>query len=164
MINYIETPSAVLNPRWSGRNQHISTFIPPQSSVLDLGCGAKDLLKYITPTKYAGVDYYTNTYADYTVDFNGEFEIPKFEWDYIVCSGLLEYLVNVDAFFNKIKNESKFIIVTYWANAKAGINNPFVIDPIDNFTNLFKSHFDIINQSVWSNHYIYIGHNQCPER
>lgn len=160
MANYIETPAEVLNPRWSGRNKKVSTFIEDNSSVLDLGCGAKDLLKYIKPIKYIGIDYYTNDYADIKLDFNDNFNLPGGPWDYIVCSGLLEYLKDADNFLNNIKNKSKTVIITYWHNAKGSIDNPNIIYPIDNFTILFKSHFNVIKIDRWDNHNIYIGFNK----
>lgn len=160
MSKYVETPSPILNPRWTGRNQTISKHIAPNSSVLDLGCGAKDLLNYATPAKYIGIDYYTNEYADIKADFNTDFELPEFDWDYIVCSGLIEYLSNVDRFLSLLEHKSKYVIITFWSGAKDGISNPNVIKTVKDFDSLFCKHFQVESICKWSQHHIYVGINR----
>ena len=125
--------------------------------MLDLGCGAKDLLKYITPKKYVGIDYYTNEYADIKIDFNSDFELPDSAWDYIVCSGLVEYLSDLDHFFSCISFKAKKVIVTFWTGAKAGIDNPNCVETLDEFDRLFQKYFKVIKVDKWDQHYIYLG-------
>ena len=56
------------NPHWEHRNRIISEIMLPNKTVIDLGCGAKNLLKFYTPTKYLGVDGIPS--ADLTLDLN----------------------------------------------------------------------------------------------
>ena len=150
-MNYIPTPAPIVNPGWTVRNQEISKFILPNTKVLDLGCGSKDLLRYISPSKYHGIDY-NSKFADSTVNFNENFSIPD-SWDYIVCSGVLEYLNNLKDFFSKISNHSEYYIFTYWTVAKRGINNPSALELYE-FNNILKNHFIVINEGHWNDHII----------
>lgn len=160
MSKYVETPATVVNPGWTGRNEAISKNIAKNVAVLDLGCGAKDLLKYISPSRYTGIDYLTNEYADIKLDFNTEFDLPGSDWDYIICSGLIEYLADVNHFFSRIKGHSKYVIVTFWIGAKDGINNPTVLKSVEEFSAVFEKHFEILKTERWAGHHIYVGLNQ----
>lgn len=142
------------DPAWSFRNKFISSLIPPNCSVLDLGCGTKDLLKYIAPSKYLGVDYYSE-YADLKINFNEKFEIPPGHWNYIVCSGLLEYLDNLDIFFSTIKDSADNYIVTYWKSYKE-IKNPNKVNSINSFAETIEQHFQITNHQYHFKHHIYL--------
>lgn len=152
-MTYIPTPAPVVNPGWTDRNREISKFILPNTKVLDLGCGSKDLLKYISPIKYYGIDY-NSEFADATMNFNENFSIPD-SWDYIVCSGVLEYLNNLEDFFSKISNHSEYYIFTYWSVATRGINNPLALQ-LPEFDNILKNHFVTINEGKWNDHAIRI--------
>lgn len=159
MKNYIPTKKLETiiknkknNVPWSGRNLKISSFIDDNSLVLDLGCGNKDLLKYIKPKKYIGIDL--NDFSDFKINFNEKFVLPALETrDYIVCSGLLEYLYDLDYFFNAIKDKSKIYIFTFWKKHKS-IENPFAIEV--RFRDKLEKYFTIEKIDNWTSHQIFI--------
>jgi hypothetical protein len=154
-MNYVETPRSTLDPPWSERNKVIGSYIDMNTNVLDLGCGHKDLLKYIKPKKYIGIDF--NDQADIKINFNLEFSLPRDEWNFIVCSGLLEYLNDVPAFINKIKKTSNKYIITYWSkNEQLRKPNGLEKFSVSDFLDLINQHFIIIEKNSWNNHQILI--------
>jgi hypothetical protein len=99
------------NPHWEYRNKIIAEMMTTNKRVLDLGCGAKNLLKFYTPSVYLGVDGIPS--ADLVVDLNSDFTIPG-NWDYAVNSGILEFVVRPDLYLEKIKNLSSEYIFSWW--------------------------------------------------
>lgn len=158
-MSYIPTYAATENPGWTGRNKKIAGFIKEHSNVLDLGCGSKDLLQYINaPKKYTGIDY-NNPVADLSINFNESFTIPKFNWTYIVCSGLIEYLYDIDKFFKTIQNNSEVYIITLWKkfNASWSIDNPYTKElSVLDVENKITNNFTIVKRSSYKKHNIYI--------
>ena len=125
MTQFYSTVGPTLNPTWTKRNKKIGSYIPNRSKVLDLGCGSKDLLEYINPKEYIGVDY-QQPIADLNINLNDTFECPrpnKGKWSHIVCSGVLEYLIDIDLFFKTIKGNSKCYIFTTWLDAQISTTN-----------------------------------------
>ena len=80
------------NPHWEDRNKIIADMMLPNKKVIDLGCGAKNLLKFYNAKKYLGVDGIPS--ADLVVDLDGNFELPD-GWDYAVNSGILEFVLRM---------------------------------------------------------------------
>lgn len=155
MSNYIKTPSSVVNPKWTKRNQIIGKLIQDNKTVLDLGCGGKDLLNYIKPSKYHGIDY-NDDLADSYADFNKPFEIND-TWDYIVCSGVLEYLEDVDTIIQSIQNKADTYIVTYWTRAQN--NNSFHNSnalSISQFIQTISKTFNIKQTDTWTDQIIFV--------
>lgn len=156
MTNYIPTLGPTLNPRWSGRNKKISKFIKNDSTVLDLGCGSKDLLRYISPKQYTGIDY-NQPLADIEINFNSEFTLPDGMWDYIITSGLLEYLFDIDDFFSRIKKKSSNYIFTFWkeAHLAVSIKNP-KLHSVDQVISIINNSFSVIKTDEYNKHIIFI--------
>lgn len=154
MGKYIKTPSKLKNPGWTKRNIKISKHITDNSNVLDLGCGSKDLLRYIKPVEYVGIDY-IDTHADIICDFNKPFEIPVNNWDFIVMSGVIEYLHDLDMFFNTIKNNSDKYIITIWKNYEL-LNNPNKLNSINDYIELIENYFYIVEEDYWKLNRIFI--------
>ena len=155
---YIPTPGPTLNPKWTRRNRFIAGMIPEQMSILDLGCGSKDLLRYIkSPKKYLGVDY-NQPLADLSINFNNKFSLPIDSWDYIICSGLLEYLLNVDNFFKQITRHSQSYIFTFYKpyNNRQRLNNPNTIKSVADFEKILNANFQIIQIEELTNHFVYV--------
>lgn len=111
-------------PVWTERNLWIQEFIPSDKSVIDWGCGDKDILRYISPLKYLGID--KSELADIQADFN--LHIPDIEERYQIglVLGVLEYLDNPIAFLRSIKpTADQFLILCFvnhrlkpeWTNA-----------------------------------------------
>lgn len=153
---FVPTPSSTLNPSWTNRNKVIGSNINNNSSVLDLGCGHKDLLNYITPKTYLGLDF--NDIADIVVNFNEDFDLPEGDWDYIVCSGLLEYLVNVPRFIEKIKGRSKTYILSYWSKNNQ-LREPANLPKfsVEDFIQETKNNFEVVSNLEWKGHLIIIA-------
>lgn len=155
---YIPTPGPTLNPKWTRRNRFIATMIPEQMSILDLGCGSKDLLRYIkSPKKYLGVDY-NQPLADLSINFNNKFSLPTDSWDYIICSGLLEYLLDVDNFFKQITHNSQSYIFTFYKpySNRQRLKNPNTIKSVADFEKILNANFQIVQIEELTNHFVYM--------
>jgi SAM-dependent methyltransferase len=155
---YIPTPSTTLNPKWTGRNISIASMIPEQMSILDLGCGSKDLLRYIkSPKKYLGVDY-NQPLADLSINFNDTFSLPTDNWDYVTCSGLLEYLLNVDNFFKQITHLSQSYIFTFYKSdsSRQRLKNPNTIKSVADFEKILNANFQIVRIKDIKTHFVYV--------
>jgi len=105
------------NPPWEYRNRIISEMMLPNKTVIDLGCGSKNLLKFYTPIKYLGVDGIPS--ADLTIDLNANFTLPT-GWDYAVNSGILEFVIRPDLYLEKIKSISNEYFFSWWRGAGWG--------------------------------------------
>lgn len=100
-----------VSPHWEDRNKIISSMMDPNKSVIDLGCGAKNLLKFYTPSRYLGVDGIPS--ADLTLDLDSNFVLPV-GWDYAVNSGILEFVIRPDLYLEKIKSISNEYFFSWW--------------------------------------------------
>jgi hypothetical protein len=105
------------NPHWEDRNKIIASMMLPNKKVIDLGCGAKNLLKFYKPSEYLGVDGISS--SDMVVDLNSNFLLPA-GWDYAVNSGILEFVVRPDLYLEKIKNISQEYIFSWWRGSGWG--------------------------------------------
>jgi hypothetical protein len=106
------------NPHWSRRNKLIAEeLLEPNKTVLDLACGAKDLLKYYTPRDYLGVDIVET--ADLIIDLDKDFQLPS-GWDYVVNSGILEYVDDVDCYLKKIQDLGNEYVFSWWQGVGYG--------------------------------------------
>lgn len=136
----------LINPSWTSRNKLISSLIPANQSVLDLGCGAKDLLNYYTPTKYLGVDCVDT--ADIKCDLDKELDLPT-GWDYVVNSGILEYLDDIPSYLKKVsKFGSTYIFTWHPTKAKWSPNKPAITH--DEFKELVSTMYNIIETTTWT--------------
>lgn len=82
-------------------------------SLMDLGCGLQKARKYI-PKKmhYVPVDIYNHCPTTFICDFNkGEF--PDRNVDVILCSGVIEYIYDVDSFVRNITSRSEVVVGSY---------------------------------------------------
>ena len=105
-------------PSWTKRNELIGSLIPDNVSVLDIGCGNGDLKRFIPPNvKYCGLDC-VGIPCDHKIilDFNMtnvyDLSLP-IKYDYIICSGVLEYIQNPNTFIRFISQNGKNIILSY---------------------------------------------------
>lgn len=123
------------NPHWQYRNKMIAEMLKPNSSVLDLGCGAKNLLKFYKPSKYLGVDGVVT--ADLVIDLNSNFQLPG-GWDYAVNSGILEFVIRPDLYLEKIKGLSNEYFFSWWRGSGWGRL------PFDEIENLISKNYSIV--------------------
>jgi 2-polyprenyl-3-methyl-5-hydroxy-6-metoxy-1,4-benzoquinol methylase len=91
-------------PSWDERNKIIAGFIPAGSSVLDIGCGAQTLKQHLPPgCKYQPCDIIKSSPEVIFCDLNGGiYPETRERFDYVVCSGVFEYVRRPQEFLNKI--------------------------------------------------------------
>jgi len=102
-------------PSWDERNKRIGSFIPEGSSVLDLGSGAMTLRQHLKPgCSYQPCDVVQSAPEVIHCDFNAAIypKLPK-TYDYVVCSGILEYMRDEIDFLSRIQTYGKTIILSY---------------------------------------------------
>ncbi len=103
---------------WPRRYREIVKQIHPGSSILDIGCGTMEL-KNIIPEgcKYVGLDYIKRDKNTVVCDLNDSkkdlIAITK-QFDYSVCSGVLEYIIDADRFVKWISGFSRNVILSYY--------------------------------------------------
>ena len=106
---------------WKECNQCVASFISPGSSVIDLGCGAQSLKKYLRDCEYIPCDIIKRTEDTLYCDFNADI-YPEFNklYDFLVCSEVLEYVLDMNIFLDYISKMAKNLILTYDAVKKRG--------------------------------------------
>jgi hypothetical protein len=103
----------LITPYWTARNKLISTeFLEPNKTVIDFGCGERDLLKYYSSSKYLGIDVIDS--ADIILNLNSRYTLDP-GWDYAVNSGILEFLDNFENHFLNLKGLATEYIFTWWS-------------------------------------------------
>ncbi len=102
------------NPKWKKRIYVMAQYInKSEKSVLDLGCGEMWLKSFLEANvEYFGCDYIQRDSTTIVCDFN-KHEFPSLRVDICFISGLLEYLVDLEWFFEKVSQTSKSIIISY---------------------------------------------------
>jgi hypothetical protein len=108
-VNVTEKPS------WDERNKIIASYIPPNSSILDLGAGAQTLKKYAASLSlYVPCDIVKSSPDCLVCDFNeGLYPPLDRTYDITVCSGVLEYLRDPFTFLLTMRGYSKSFILSY---------------------------------------------------
>lgn len=94
----------------------MARFIKPGSSVLDMGCGTMALKKYLpSGCTYQSCDVAPREATTIVCDFNKN-EYPSVKiYDYVFCSGVLEYIHDVPAFLQELRKYSDTLIMSYAA-------------------------------------------------
>lgn len=138
-------------PPWTLRNKFIAdNFLEPSKSVLDLGSGAKDLLKYYDPTEYLGVDGMDISDVDLVLDLDANYQDHiKSGWDYSVNSGILEYVKDIDAYLQKQKSLANEYVFTYWQDKLHGKMDH------NRFESILAKYYDTTKTDMWGIHKVY---------
>lgn len=102
-------------PSWDERNRIMAGFIAAGSSVLDVGCGAQTLRQHLPPgCRYQPCDVVKSSpeviYCDFNTGVYPEFQEP---FDYVVCSGVLEYIRQPREFLQRIRPWGRVILLSY---------------------------------------------------
>ena len=102
-------------PSWDERNRMIAAFIPENSNVLDLGAGARLLKDYLKPgCEYQPCDIVRSSPEVIFCDFNsGIYPALSRKYDYVVCSGVFEYVRDPARFISEVKHYGRKIIFSY---------------------------------------------------
>ncbi|HML06575.1 MAG TPA: methyltransferase domain-containing protein [Xanthobacteraceae bacterium] len=105
-----------LEPAWDQRAAFAAEFIPDGARVLDLGCGRMALQQFLpNACSYQPCDLVARNASTIVCDFNaGEFpETAADEADLITMLGVLEYIVDVDAFLGRLRHSKRDIVLSY---------------------------------------------------
>ena len=99
--------------KWDERNRIIASHIPQWASVLDVGAGAQTLHKYLPDNHYIPCDIVEHPGSLYC-DLNNNIYPDVIEkYDYVVCSGVIEYLVKPEKVIPKLFEFGDILILTY---------------------------------------------------
>lgn len=124
------------NP-WSDRWEFVKKYIPSGVSVLDIGCGNKEALDYIKPSKYIGIDLCDS--ADIVADLNKPITLND-KFDIALLLGVLEYVDDPEfTLTNIVNNSDSFIILSLPVKKKPEWQRAFTEQSIDQLlTKFFK--------------------------
>lgn len=102
-------------PGWDGRNAIIAGFIPAGSSVLDIGCGPQTLRQHLPAgCRYQPCDMIKSTPDVILCDLNsGIYPEVSERFDYVVCSGVFEYVRDEARFLRQIPTYAPNVILSY---------------------------------------------------
>lgn len=102
-------------PPWDERNELIARLIPEHSSVLDIGCGAQTLRKHLgSGCKYQPCDIVQGSSDIIYCDFNsGIYPAVDKLYDYVVCSGVFEYIRKPKEFLAKVSLLGRTMLMSY---------------------------------------------------
>lgn len=102
------------NP-WSDRWAFVKDYIPDNVSIVDFGCGNKESLDYIKPTRYLGIDQLAT--ADLVTDLDCPFILDD-KFDVALLLGVLEYVKDPEHTLSNIVNNADHFIVLSLAAKK----------------------------------------------
>lgn len=107
---------AKLNWEWEGRAAIAREYLGKASSVVDIGCG-KMTLKRLLPAavRYQGVDIAPRDETTVVLDLNAE-RLPDMDFDAANVLGVLEYIDDPDAFFERLE---QFGLLVFSYNCKS---------------------------------------------
>jgi len=146
---------------WDSRTLMMSDYIKAESSVLEFGAG-RMVLKAHLPTgcKYTPSDIVSRGEGTIVCDLNKV--LPKFEYhNYIIFSGVLEYVKNIDALIQQLKDKTEYIICSY-STKHLNSKNRTIFGWINNHTNeelllIFKKNaFQLKETNLWNTQTIYV--------
>lgn len=124
------------NP-WSDRWEFVKDYIPNNVSIVDFGCGNREVLDYVKPSKYLGIDRCDT--ADIVADLDQPVELQE-QFDLGLLLGVLEYLDDPAATLNNIAGCAKsFVVVTLAVKKKPEWRQAFDDVSIDQLLRKFFS-------------------------
>ena len=124
------------NP-WSDRWTFVKNYIPNNISIVDFGCGNREVLDYVKPLKYLGID--RSAEADVVADLNQPLHLDD-HYDLGLLLGVLEYLLDPAETLNNIRNYAdSFVVVTLAAKKKPEWQQAFTDSSIDQLLRKFFS-------------------------
>ncbi len=119
---------AALEAAWDQRAEFAAQFVPAGARVLDLGCGRMALRRFLpADCSYQACDLVARDETTIVCDFNaGEFpDAAAAQADVVVMLGVLEYIVDVDAFFARLVRSRRDVVLSYCVSEfTEGIDRP----------------------------------------
>ncbi len=107
-----------LTSDWYSRCETLLGFVESKdSTLLDIGCGSGNVIECIRnmdleQIKYYGLDYVSRNENTLVYDLN-EYQFPDEEYDVFLCSGVIEYVVDADWFFEQFSKCRKQAVISY---------------------------------------------------
>lgn len=102
--------------KWKTRIMEMAKYINiSDKKICDIGCGQEWLRDYLQPEiEYCGVDYVERNNNTIICDLNRK-ELPSSDLlnDVVFCSGVLEYINDLNWFIKEITISAKKIIISY---------------------------------------------------
>lgn len=114
---------ASLEAAWDARAELAAQFIPAGAHVLDLGCGAMSLRRFLPfGCSYRGCDLVARDADTIVCDFNaGQFPAEAAaDADIITMLGVLEYIDDVEVFFAHLRASRRDVVLSYCATDLSG--------------------------------------------
>ncbi|HXI06282.1 MAG: methyltransferase domain-containing protein [Bradyrhizobium sp.] len=114
---------ASLDAAWDARAEAAANFIAAGTRVLDLGCGNMSLQRFLPfGCSYRGCDLVPRDPDTVVCDFNeGQFPTEAAgEADLITMLGLLEYIIDLEAFFAHLRTSRRDVVLSYCATDLSG--------------------------------------------
>jgi hypothetical protein len=115
-----------LETAWDARAELAAQFIPAGARVLDLGCGRMSLQRFLPGgCRYQGCDLVARDPQTIVCDFNkGEFPVEAAsDADIITVLGVLEYVIDPEAFFQRLLSSKRDVVLSYCATDLSGTND-----------------------------------------
>ena len=100
-------------PTWDERNRIIASHIPEDLSVLGVGAGAQTLSKYLLDNRYVPCDVIPRPGTLYCDLNKGIYPSTDEKFDYVVCSGVLEYLLDPGTVISSLSEFGQNMILSY---------------------------------------------------
>lgn len=104
-------------PEWDNRSQLLASRVHEGSVVVDLGAGIQAVRESL-PARcvYIPVDLVARTPDTVVVDFNSRRPWPELSGDWVIVSGLLEYLSDADRLVRWLSSRFSNVAVSYVVN------------------------------------------------
>lgn len=131
----------MINP-WSDRWQWVKTYIPNNISIVDFGCGNREVLEHIQPSQYLGIDLVST--ADVMADIDTPLQFDQ-RFDLALLLGVLEYVYDPDEVMrNVVKAADKCLVLTLDSKIKPQwqrtYNQQSVLDLLQRFFGRVDQH------------------------
>lgn len=142
-----------MKSKWSERNLFVKQFIKDGISIVDYGCGHKDILHVCKPSDYLGIDITEG--ADLNLNLNSDFKLDR-TFDLGLVLGVLEYVDNPSYTLSNIKRYAKEVIVLVRDSKKAPEWQQRI--SLDDLKKLMDEHFyDVTFHHDGKNHIVATG-------
>lgn len=153
-MELVISPLHLQKPPWRLRNKLISKMIEPNKTILDIGCGAKNFLKYYEPKKYLGIDGMEGVGADIIANVDEDYHLLLDSgWDYAINSGMLEFVKNPRLFLDKQKTLAAEYIFTWHLDKGSGRMS------FERIEDIIKENYTILEIEPWGSQRVY---RCCP--